>query len=71
MLPMMGGLGLLACLLLTLRFAPNWIAFRSGLSEAWLTASSPSHHAAVERAILNGHSERGYYVVQQTRSLST
>ena len=56
---------LLACAILTIRFSPNWFAWAGGLAEAWVAATEPEQSDAVARAILSGHAERGYHVMQQ------
>ncbi len=64
-------LGLCAFLLLAVRFSPNWIAFYDGLREVRRNDPDAAHQAAIEGAILSGHSNRGLYVIRQSRDLST
>ena len=61
------GLGLLAFALLTVRFAPNWLAFRDGVAEAWPRPGTQTEQLAMERAAMAAHSQRGYFVLRQVR----
>lgn len=62
-------LGLAAFALLAVRFSPNWLAFAQTAREAYAQAAGPSDHAAIEKAVLSGFSERGLHVVRQSRNL--
>ena len=64
------GWGLLAFVILTLRFSPNWAAFYNGVREARNSAVTPAQRAAVDGAILSGYSARGFYVIEQAANLS-
>jgi TPR repeat protein len=61
------GWGLLAFLLLTIRFSPNWLAFRDGVAEVWPRPGPEKEQLAMERAALAAHSLRGYFVLRQVR----
>lgn len=64
-------LGLIAFVLLALRFSPNWLPFFRLADEVQAQIASPEERQAAERAIFQGHSvNRGYHVLQQTRNLS-
>jgi TPR repeat protein len=58
---------LLAFALLAVRFAPNWLAFRDGVAEAWPRPGPVEEQLAVERAVLASHSLRGFFVLRQVR----
>lgn len=63
-------LSLVAFVLLTIRFSPNWIEFGQLVQEVRTSVVDEGQRAAVEKkAILSGYSERGFYVVQQERDL--
>ncbi len=65
-------LGLAVFLVLAVRFSPDWVSYSSELHEAFAAAAAdPTHKDPIARAILSGNSERGYYVLQQARSLAT
>jgi TPR repeat protein len=57
--------GLVVFFVLLVRYSPDWIAFGEGLKEALVEAEDPAKSDAIARAILSGHSERGYHVMQQ------
>lgn len=61
------GWGLLAFLLLSVRFAPNWLAFRDGVADAWPRPGPEQEKRVMERAALAAHSLRGYFVLRQVR----
>jgi hypothetical protein len=63
-------LGVLAFALLAVRFSPDWLAFHRGIREAIESIRTPEERAAMEHAILSGHSERGLYVIRQARDLN-
>lgn len=58
---------LLASLLLTLRFAPDWMAVGRGVGE--IRAATGASGAALERIVLGGYSARGWQVLEQARNL--
>ena len=62
--------GLLVFVLLTIRFSPNWVTFYFGLRDAKVNVSNPAQSAAIDKAILSGHSARGLYVTKQARDLN-
>lgn len=64
-------LGLAAFVLLAVRFSPNWVAFAQTAREAYAEAGSQADHAAIEKVVLSGFSERGLHVVRQARYLET
>ena len=50
------GFSLLAFVLLTIRFSPNWVAFYYGIRDAKASVTNLSESAAVDKAILSGYS---------------
>lgn len=62
-------LGGLAFALLAVRFSPDWLEFNRGIRDALESIRTPEERAAMENAILSGHSERGLYVIRQARDL--
>ena len=57
--------------LLSVGFSPNWWAFHQGLRSVEHPPPGSAAATAIEQAILNGHSARGFFVVQQSRNLAT
>ncbi len=68
---MRGGWSLLAFIVLGIRFSPNWVTFYHSNREARAGAVSPAQVAAIDRTMLRGYSERGWYVLRQARDLET
>jgi hypothetical protein len=54
------GLGLIAFVLLVVRFSPNWWEFCSVVGDAYKQAASPAEHEAFDKAVMSGYSERGW-----------
>jgi len=65
------GLGLLVFIVLTLRFSPDWLAFRAGLQDAKTGLSQPAERAAVDTAIFSGYATRGGLVLRQAHDPGT
>lgn len=63
-------LGLLTFTLLALRFSPNWVEVYRELRDVRAGVSSPAHRAAIDKAILDGYSARGYFVTRQALNLA-
>lgn len=64
-------LGVLAFLVLSLRFSPNWVAFGTAVREAEADVGNAEAQLSLENAFFSGYSERGFYVLRQARDLST
>lgn len=63
-------LGVLACVLLTVRFSPNWASFYYGLRDARAHVSGIVPGAAVDKAVFSAFAARGYYVLEQSKDLN-
>jgi TPR repeat protein len=65
------GLGLLAFVVLALRFSPDWLTFRDNWKEAKAGLTQPGEWASIDEAILSGYATRGGFVLRQARDLGT
>ena len=61
-------IGVLAFIILTLRFSPNWVEFHRDYATTVAQATTPSERSTLERSFLS-YSGRAYYVMRQAIDL--